>query len=306
MPRSIEAERGDHDLNDGMLPFLPLKPAAVLMPLIDRPNEITVLFTQRTSHLAHHAGQVSFPGGQIEAGDGGPAATALRETEEEIGLERRFVRLIGHLDTYVTRTGFIVTPVVGVVSPPFRFVPDPFEVAEVFEVPLSFHPRSAQPRALHGEFRGNRATLLRDPLRAPLHLGRHRRHADQLLRHRRQASMNRVLLQYVLPLLLPTVVYLLWWGTHRPPPGDGGRRCRHPGARPLVLADPLRRDPSRRKPRLHGPRYRSGHGRDRERAVCGAGVEGRPRRSGTLRAEDAMSEARGPADRARGYEGVRR
>jgi 8-oxo-dGTP pyrophosphatase MutT (NUDIX family) len=96
------------------------------------------LFTQRTAHLANHAGQVSFPGGQIEAGDKGPAATALRETEEEIGLERRAVRLIGHLDTYVTRTGFIITPVVGIVSPPFRIVPDPFEVAEVFEVPLSF------------------------------------------------------------------------------------------------------------------------------------------------------------------------
>jgi 8-oxo-dGTP pyrophosphatase MutT (NUDIX family) len=139
MPQqAIEAERGDHDLNEGMLPTLPLKPAAVLIPLVDRPGEITVLFTQRTAHLANHAGQVSFPGGQIEAGDDGPAATALRETEEEIGLERRFVRLLGHLDTYVTRTGFIITPVVGIVSPPFRLVPDTFEVAEVFEVPLSF------------------------------------------------------------------------------------------------------------------------------------------------------------------------
>lgn len=138
MPQAIEAERGDHDLNEGMSPFLPLKAAAVLIPLIERPDEITVLFTQRTAHLAHHAGQVSFPGGQIEPGDEGPASTALRETEEEVGLERRFVRLIGHLDTYVTRTGFIVTPVVGIVSPPFRFIPDPFEVAEVFEVPLSF------------------------------------------------------------------------------------------------------------------------------------------------------------------------
>ncbi len=189
MPQAIEAERGDHDLNDGMLPVLPLKPAAVLMPLIDRPNEMTVLFTQRTSHLAHHAGQVSFPGGQIEAGDGGPAATALRETEEEIGLERRFVRLIGHLDTYVTRTGFIITPVIGVVSPPFRFVPDPFEVAEVFEVPLSFLLDPRNHERCTACFEGTRAALLRDPLRPPLHLGRHRRDADQLLRHRRRASL---------------------------------------------------------------------------------------------------------------------
>ena len=138
MPQAIEAERGDHDLNEGMAPVLPMKPAAVLIPLIDRPDEMTVLFTQRTTHLANHAGQISFPGGQIEPGDGGPAATALRETEDEIGLERRFVRLIGHLDTYVTRTGFIVTPVVGIVSTPFRLAPDPFEVAEVFEVPLSY------------------------------------------------------------------------------------------------------------------------------------------------------------------------
>ncbi len=139
MPQhAVEDGRGDHDLNEGMVPVLPLKPAAVLIPLVDRADEITALFTQRTDHLAHHAGQVSFPGGQLEVGDDGPAATALRETEEEIGLERRYVRLIGHLDTYVTRTGFIITPIVGIVSPSFRLNPDPFEVAEVFEVPLSF------------------------------------------------------------------------------------------------------------------------------------------------------------------------
>lgn len=139
MPQEeVAAERGDHDLNEGMLPILPLKPAAVLIPLVDRSDGITVLFTQRTAHLAHHAGQVSFPGGQIESGDEGPAATALRETEEEIGLDPGLVRLIGRLDTYVTRTGFTVTPVVGIVTPPFALSPNSFEVAEVFEVPLSF------------------------------------------------------------------------------------------------------------------------------------------------------------------------
>ena len=132
-------EHGDHALNPGMEPAQPLKPAAVLVPLIDRPDELTVLLTERTSHLAHHAGQGSFPGGHLEPTDGGvPIETALRETEEEVGLDRRRVTVIGHLDTYITRTGFVVTPIVAVVSPPFVLRPDPHEVAENFEVPLSF------------------------------------------------------------------------------------------------------------------------------------------------------------------------
>lgn len=129
---------GDHALNPDMEPIRPLKPAAVLVPLVDRPGGLTVLLTQRTDHLAHHAGQVSFPGGHIEPGDGGPKETALRETEEEVGIDRGRVRVIGRLDTYVTRTGFVVTPVVGIVEPPFDVTPDPHEVAEVFEVPLAF------------------------------------------------------------------------------------------------------------------------------------------------------------------------
>lgn len=137
-PADLAAARGDHDLNAGMEPLGPLKPAAVLVPLIDRPRQLSVLFTQRTAHLAHHAGQVSFPGGHIEPDDGGPAETALRETEEEVGIARQHVRLIGHLDTYVTRTGFVIVPVVGIVTPPFAVRPDPHEVAEVFEVPLAF------------------------------------------------------------------------------------------------------------------------------------------------------------------------
>jgi 8-oxo-dGTP pyrophosphatase MutT (NUDIX family) len=137
-PEDITAERGDHALNADMEPILPLKPAAVLVPLVERPDELTVLFTERTAHLAHHASQVSFPGGHIEPEDGGPAETALRETEEEIGLDRRHIELIGRLDTYITRTGFVVTPVVGLVTPPFALKPDPHEVAEIFEVPLSF------------------------------------------------------------------------------------------------------------------------------------------------------------------------
>lgn len=130
--------RGDHDLNPGMAPSRPLRPASVLVPLVGRPAGPTLIFTQRTAHLAAHAGQISFPGGGLEACDADEAACALRETREEIGLDDGHVRVLGRLDTYVTRTGFEVAPVVGLVRPPFDLAPDPFEVAEVFEVPLSF------------------------------------------------------------------------------------------------------------------------------------------------------------------------
>ncbi len=108
-----------------------------------------VLLTRRTAHLTAHAGQISFPGGRLEADDIHAAAAALRETEEEIGLPPDQVEVIGRLDTYVTRTGFEVTPVVGLVLPPTALRPDPFEVAEVFEVPLAFlvDPRNRERRA---------------------------------------------------------------------------------------------------------------------------------------------------------------
>jgi 8-oxo-dGTP pyrophosphatase MutT (NUDIX family) len=115
-----------------------LKPASVLVPLVERTNGLTVLLTQRTEHLQHHAGQISFPGGRAEPADLSPVDTALREAEEEIGLERRHVELAGFLDLYQTVTGFLVTPVVGFVMPTFQLNPDPFEVADVFEVPLDF------------------------------------------------------------------------------------------------------------------------------------------------------------------------
>jgi len=131
------ASRGDNDLNPGMKPLRDtLTPAAVLVALVDRPKGFTVLLTQRTDHLRDHAGQISFPGGKIEEFDEDPVATALREAEEEVGLAPRAVEIVGSLDRYVTRTGFAVTPVVGFVYPPFKINPDPFEVAEVFEVPL--------------------------------------------------------------------------------------------------------------------------------------------------------------------------
>jgi 8-oxo-dGTP pyrophosphatase MutT (NUDIX family) len=115
-----------------------LRPAAVLVPIVKRSDGLTVLFTRRTDHLYDHAGQISFPGGRSEGCDESPAATALRETFEEIGLPHSHVEVLGSMAEYTTVTGYQVTPVVGLISPPRVFHPDEFEVAEVFEVPLAF------------------------------------------------------------------------------------------------------------------------------------------------------------------------
>ena len=127
--------------------------AAVLVPFIAR-EELTVLFTQRTAHLKSHAGQVSFPGGRVEPGDASAEFTALREAGEEIGLAAERVEILGRLPDYRTRTGFRVTPVIGLVAPPLVLKPDAREVAEVFEVPLAFllDPRNRQRRTR--EFQG--------------------------------------------------------------------------------------------------------------------------------------------------------
>lgn len=132
------SRRGDHDLNPDMLPDRTLVPAAVLVGLVERPEGMGVLLTKRTPHLTDHAGQIAFPGGRIDATDADAVAAALREAEEEVGLPARNVEMLGRLDTYVTRTGFEVTPCVGFVTPPDLYRADPFEVAEVFEVPLRF------------------------------------------------------------------------------------------------------------------------------------------------------------------------
>lgn len=115
-----------------------LRPAAVLVPVVRRDTGLTILFTQRTDHLYDHAGQISFPGGRSEAHDESPAATALRETFEEIGLPQSRVEVLGSLPEYTTVTGYHVTPVVGLVSSPPALSLDAFEVAEAFEVPLTF------------------------------------------------------------------------------------------------------------------------------------------------------------------------
>jgi len=113
-------------------------PAAVLVPLVRRNAGLSVMLTRRTAHLRDHAGQISFPGGRSEPADRGPVATALRETEEEVGLERRHIDVVGEMPHYLTITGYDVTPVVALVSTPFALRPDSSEVAEVFEVPLEF------------------------------------------------------------------------------------------------------------------------------------------------------------------------
>jgi 8-oxo-dGTP pyrophosphatase MutT (NUDIX family) len=128
--------------------------AAVLIPVIAHPAGLTVLFTQRTTHLKSHAGQVSFPGGRAEPGDASAEFTALREASEEIGLAAERVEILARLPDYRTRTGFRVTPVVGLVTPPLELAPDPNEVESVFEVPLDFllEPKNRQRRTR--EFQG--------------------------------------------------------------------------------------------------------------------------------------------------------
>ena len=154
-PATLAAVRGDHSLvPGGTPPAVPLTSAAVLVPLVMRPEGLTVLLTQRTQHLAAHGGQISFPGGKQEPEDADSVAAALRETEEEVGLPRDHVEVIGRLDTYVTSTGFEVTPVVGLVRAPYPSRPDPVEVAEIFEVPLAFIVDPVNHRRDSREFKG--------------------------------------------------------------------------------------------------------------------------------------------------------
>ncbi|MBL8413997.1 MAG: CoA pyrophosphatase [Propionivibrio sp.] len=120
-----------------------LIPASVLFPIVLRESGPSVLLTQRTAHLKDHPGQISFPGGRVEPEDASSAHTALREAEEEIGLSSEHVEIVGYLPEYRTGTGYCVTPVVAIVTPPFELRPDPFEVAEIFEVPFAFLMDSA-------------------------------------------------------------------------------------------------------------------------------------------------------------------
>jgi 8-oxo-dGTP pyrophosphatase MutT (NUDIX family) len=165
---------GDPTINEGP----PAKPAAVLIPVVAR-AEPTILLTLRSSALPNHSGQIAFPGGKIDPDDGTPLAAALREAEEEVGLDRRYVQPLGYLLPFLSRTGYLITPVVGMVEPGFDLTINPNEVTDAFEVPLAFlmdernHLR--QTRHLNGRDRvvyampygeryiwGITATILRD------------------------------------------------------------------------------------------------------------------------------------------------
>ena len=153
LPRGDEF--GDHDLNPSLPRGSACRPAAVLVPIVERRTGHTVLLTRRTDHLHHHPGQVSFPGGRLDDTDGGPVDAALRETAEEVGLGAEYVELAGLLDGYQTVTGYGVTPVVGFVRPGFTLALDSFEVAEAFEVPLAFFLEEGS-RQIHSRMRDGR------------------------------------------------------------------------------------------------------------------------------------------------------
>lgn len=143
----------------------PVRQAAVLIPLIDDPLEPRVLFTRRNDQLRHHAGQISFPGGSIEAQDSGPVAAALRETVEETGMDVSDVEVLGFLDTYLTITRFAITPVVARVPPGKDLRADPVEVAELFEVPLAHLLDPANLQRHVGERQGYRVRYYAIPYR---------------------------------------------------------------------------------------------------------------------------------------------
>lgn len=139
-PRARLLANADGPVSDALLEAInrrPLRPASVLIALIERPSGLTVLFTERAAHLKDHAGQISLPGGRLVPGETAVDA-ALREAAEEVGLARDAVGVLGTMDVHMTGTGFAVTPVVGHVAVAFEPRPDPFEVASVFEVPLDY------------------------------------------------------------------------------------------------------------------------------------------------------------------------
>jgi len=137
---NITPRRGDHDADPVMKKIAevrPIRPAAVLVPVVDH-GEPTVLLTQRAQHLPDHPGQISFPGGKIDAEDASPLASALREAEEEIGLDRKHVTPIGYLDLYMTTLGYRIVPAIARVKPGFALTLNTSEVDAAFEVPLAF------------------------------------------------------------------------------------------------------------------------------------------------------------------------
>ena len=150
--------KGDHALDPaswGAMPSAEPRRAAVLVPVIDRPAGATILLTERSASLRSHSGQIAFPGGRIDPEDASPLDAALREAEEEVALPRGFVRPLGYLDAYLSGTNFFVLPVVALVRPDAPLVPNPAEVADLFEVPLAFLMNAAN-HALHEREWGGR------------------------------------------------------------------------------------------------------------------------------------------------------
>lgn len=157
--------RGDHDADPvlkAIAAVRPIKPAAVLIPVVER-EEPMVLLTQRTAHLPQHPGQIAFPGGKIDAGDASPLAAALREANEEIGLTDNLIDPIGYLDVYMTTLGFRIVPVVARVAPDFALTLNPDEVDNAFEVPLAFVMELANHQTHSREWQGMTRTFYAIP-----------------------------------------------------------------------------------------------------------------------------------------------
>ena len=180
----------------------------MLLGLVARPGEPHIILTQRTAHLRDHAGQISLPGGRIEPDDDGPAAAALREALEEIGLEPAKVELLGGLRHYDTITGFRIHPIVGWIEPPVELTPDPYEVAEVFELPLSFalDPAQPPPRQLRAQRRAS-GTSTCCPTRTATSGVRPPASWSTSPGCSRTEALARILLEVVLPFLAPFAAY---------------------------------------------------------------------------------------------------
>jgi 8-oxo-dGTP pyrophosphatase MutT (NUDIX family) len=162
---TIIPKRGDHDIDPVMRAIAevrPVRPAAVLVPIVDR-AEPTVLLTQRSTHLPDHAGQISFPGGKIESEDASPMAAALREADEEIGLKARFIDPIGYLDLYMTTLGYRIVPTLARIAPDFALELNPAEVDDVFEVPLAFLMAEENHKLHSRDWRGMKRTVYAMP-----------------------------------------------------------------------------------------------------------------------------------------------
>ena len=162
---AITPTRGDHDIDpvmEAIAQVRPIRPAAVLIPVIDR-AEPAVLLTQRTTGLTSHAGQIAFPGGKLDPTDASPLAAALREAEEEVGLDRRFVHPIGYLDVYMTTLGFRIVPTLARVDPDSKLTLSPAEVHDAFEVPLRFLMQPDNYQRRRREWRGMMRTTYAIP-----------------------------------------------------------------------------------------------------------------------------------------------